>query len=219
MIDPSTTVAELVLRHSGCATVFDRREIDYCCQGHQALARACADRALDVAELVAELELVMAETDPEADPRTAPTSALISRALARQHRHLRATLSLLDLQAGELVRDHGASVPTLRMLATSISAIARDMLAHLDHEEDVLFPALLKGDPPDAIRLELGHMFDEHREFADLFRRMRAATNGYRAPEGANANVARLYRGVAELEALVLRHHHLENHVLLPRFR
>jgi len=219
MIDPSKPVAEIVLQHSGAATVFDRREIDYCCQGHQTLVRACEDRGIEVGALVEELAAVMAEPDPETDPRTASTSALISHALARQHRHLRATLTLLDLQATDLVREHGRTFPGLRALATSINALAEHMLHHLDYEEDVLFPALLAGDPDDPVRQSLGHMFDEHREFGDLFRRLRAATNGYQPPEGANANIARLYRGVAELEALVLRHHHLENHVLLPRFR
>jgi len=217
MIDPRAPVAELVLQHSAAATVFDRREIDYCCQGHQTLERACNDRGIEIAAVIAELEVAMAEPDPEADPREAPTSALISRSLASQHRHLRATLTLLDLQAADLVRDHGRAFPGLRVLSTGIAGLAEHLFRHIDHEEDELFPALLAGDP--EARRQLGHMFDEHREFADRFRRLRAATSNYQPPEGANANIGRLYRGVAEFEGLVLRHHHLENHVLLPRFR
>ena len=61
-------------------------------------------------------------------------------------------------------------------------------------------------------------MFDEHREFSELFHRLREMTGDYAAPDGAGAEVATLFRGLAELESLVNRHHHLENHVLLPRF-
>ncbi len=217
MIDPRAAVAEIVLQHSAAATVFDRREIDYCCQGHLTLERACRDRGIAIEAVLAELEVAMAEPDLEADPRQAPTSALISRSLARQHRHLRATLALIELQAADLVREHGRTFPGLRALSSAIAALAEQMFRHIDHEEDVLFPGLLAGDP--AALAELGHMFDEHREVADRFRRMRTSTGNYTPPEGCNENIARLYRGVAELEAMVLRHHHLENHVLLPRFR
>ena len=217
MIDPRVPVAELVLQHSAAATVFDRRAIDYCCQGHLSLERACNDRGLPIAEIVIELDAVMAEPDLEENARDVATSALINRSLARQHRHLRATLTLLELQAADLVREHGRTFPGLRALSSGISALAEQMLRHIDHEEDVLFPGLLAGDP--GARLELGHMFDEHREVADRFRRLRAATGNYQPPDGANENIGRLYRGVAELEGMVLRHHHVENHVLLPRFR
>jgi regulator of cell morphogenesis and NO signaling len=104
-------------------------------------------------------------------------------------------------------------------MATSLATLGDHLRRHIQHEEEVLFPALLAEPVSGEARRDLGRMFDEHRDFADLFRRLRAATGGYQPPAGVNENVARLYRGVAELEALVLRHHHLENHVLMPRFR
>lgn len=218
MLDPGEQVASFVLRHSSAALVFDRHRIDYCCQGHLPLALACANHGIEVQAVLAEIDAACAEPDPNSDPRTAGTSALISRALSRQHRHLRASLTLLEHQARELARDHGAAYPVLRGLAVSLDHLRSEMLAHLDHEEDELFPAILAG-VTDETRAGLGRMFDEHREFGDQFRRLRELTGGYEAPASANDNVKRLFRGVAELEGFVSRHHHVENHVLLPRFR
>lgn len=219
MLDPESPVAEFVSHHSGAATVFDRHHIDYCCQGHRTLTAACLDRGLQVGELLVELEQAYSEPDADADARTAPTSALINRALARQHRTLRATLTLLEHQAIALAREYASELPVLRQLAVSLEHLRTEMLEHLDHEEDELFPALLAADLSAETRAKLARMFDEHREFGGLFIRLRELTNSYTPPKGADDNVRRLFRGLAELEGLVGRHHHVENHILLPRFR
>jgi regulator of cell morphogenesis and NO signaling len=100
-----------VLAHSATATVLDRRHIDYCCEGHRPLAQVIAERGLDRAQLVAELALAMPAPDPEADPRTASTASLISRALARQHRNLRASLALLEHHAFTVVKSTARGSP------------------------------------------------------------------------------------------------------------
>ena len=219
MIDLDAPVADLVLAHSATATVLDRRHIDYCCEGHRPLGQVIAERQLDREALMAELAAAMAEPDPEADPRTATTSALISRALARQHRHLRALLALLGHQSRELMIQHATKLPALRQLANAVDEIGSHMLPHLDREEDELFPAMLHNAMTPELRAKLGAMFDEHRDFTQMFKRLRAATGEYQAPAGASDEVVELYAALHEFEVLVARHHHVENHVLLPRFR
>ncbi|MBK9035566.1 MAG: DUF542 domain-containing protein [Myxococcales bacterium] len=219
MIDEDAPVADLVLAHSGTATVLDRRHIDYCCEGHRPLGQVITERKLDREALLAELTAAMSEADPDADPRTASTSALISRALARQHRHLRALLALMQHQARSLAAVAGPQQAAVRALSHGIEALAEQMLPHLDREEDELFPAMLANAMTPELRAKLGGMFDEHREFTLMFHRLRAMTHEYQAPTGSSDEVTELYVAVHELETLVARHHHVENHVLLPRFR
>lgn len=217
-IHADESIATIVLEHACAASIFDRRRIDYCCQGHIPLQRACADRGLDVHDILAELRAVIASADADADPRTTPTSILISRVLAYQHRHLRANLALIRLESGNLARDHAKRMPVLRVVRSMVGELSDRLNGHLDEEEDQLFPALLDG-PSAETRRSLGCMFDEHREFAELLRRLRAAAHDYVPGEDIGDNVRALYRALADLESLVLRHHHVENHVLLPRFR
>ena len=218
MLQGSTTLASIVLEHSGAATVFDRAHIDYCCDGHLSLERACAQHGLDLAAITAQLREATAAPDPEADARTCSTSALVSRVLARPHRVLRAALALLSHQGADLARRRGNAHPTLRVVATMTAEFADRLMAHLDHEEQTLFPALLKSTVTPELRREFGHMFDEHREFSGFLNRLRHLTNGYVAPDPHDEDIVHLFRGLAELEHLVLRHHHVENHVLAPRF-
>jgi len=207
-----------VLDNASTATVFDRRHIDYCCQGHVTLLRACESHGLDLAQIVSELQTTVASSDGDADPRTAPTSALISRVLAHQHRHLRANLLLIGHESGNRAREHGARLPVLRLITSMVSELSDRLHIHLDHEEGELFPELLAG-PSELTLRKLGGMFDEHREFAGLLRRMRELADDYAPVDGLGENVKALYRALRELESLILRHDHVENHVLLPRFK
>jgi regulator of cell morphogenesis and NO signaling len=219
MLEPDTPIANIVLEHSGAATVFDRCHIDYCCDGHVPLDKACANRGVDLAAVIAQLEEATALPDPEADLRTASTSAIISRVLARQHRVLRAALALLSYQTADLARTKGNAHPVLRVVANVTAEIADRLCAHLDHEEDTLFPALLAGTPSPQLRRQLGGMFDEHREFSELLHRLRHVSHSYRPPDAHDADMVAVMHGLEELEHLVLRHHHVENHVLAARFR
>ena len=66
-IDPSRTVAELVLEQPSRARVFEELGIDYCCGGKTPLAEACAARGLAVDDaataLDAAVELPTSERD------------------------------------------------------------------------------------------------------------------------------------------------------------
>ena len=50
MIDPSRTVADLVLEQPSRARVFEELGVDYCCGGKQSLSTACDARGLAVAQ-------------------------------------------------------------------------------------------------------------------------------------------------------------------------
>ena len=60
-IDPTTTLAELVLEHPECARVLREHRLDYCCRGELALDAACAAKGLDLATVVGALETAIAE--------------------------------------------------------------------------------------------------------------------------------------------------------------
>jgi len=218
MFDRSTRVADIVLENAATASVFDRCHIDYCCRGTMALERACDDKGLDVERILNELSAVAAEPPQDVDPRTASTSALIHRVIAHQHRDLRATLSLLSYSAANLARRRH-DLRIVRQLRTALEELSTRVMTHLEGEENDLFPALLVTPVTDATRGKLGVMFDDHREITGLLRGLREATSDYAALDIIDSELSEFIAGLAELDALITRHHHVENHVLLPRFR
>jgi regulator of cell morphogenesis and NO signaling len=221
MLDPRNTVARIVLDHSECAPVFQRHRVDFCCRGDMTVEAACAERQVDVRALVRELEQAIAERrgDPAEDPRALSTPALVALVISRHHEYLRKALPFVKPLAEKVARVHGDREPRLRELETIVGALAGALEPHLDAEEQTLFPALMSKVRDDGvIARELRAMHEDHLTVGDLLQRMRTVTDDYRAPDWACNSYRALLAELSAMEADVLRHVHLENHVLMPRF-
>jgi regulator of cell morphogenesis and NO signaling len=217
MLSIDTPVAELVLDHSECASVFDRYRIDYCCKGHRPLRTACEERGVDPARILDECELAMRRRKPaDVDPRDLSTKELITKVIARHHQYLHRTLPFLMTLSKKVAKVHGDRQPALRDLARVFDTFAIVLLAHLDDEERNLFPALITHESG-AVAL-LANMLDEHEQVGDMLSVMHAIADDYACPDWACNSYRTLMAELAHLEADTLRHVHVENHVLMPRF-
>lgn len=220
MIHEKQTVAEIVLEHSECAPVFQRHRIDYCCHGDRPLALAAAERDLDLPALIRELNEAVANRTGggDVDPRTLSSPALVGLIVSRHHEYLRKAMPFVVGLSQKVARVHGDGNGKLLDLEGVVSALTRDLEEHLDREEQVLFPALLAGKDTGVIRDELASMQDDHHAVARLLESMRAATDDFSVPQWACNSYRTLFRELEEMEADILRHVHLENHVLMPRY-
>lgn len=221
MIDPQQTVAHVVLDHSECASVFKRHRIDFCCRGDVSISAACAEKGIDAAALVDELSSAIAERKGSAslDPRTLSTPALVAHIVSRHHAYLRKALPFVQTLAAKVSRVHGEHNPLLRDVDASVRALAEALLPHLDVEEETLFPAMMTAEPDRALLgRALASMQEEHLAVGALLEQMRTATESYALPSWACTSYRTLFGELEQLEADVLTHVHLENHVLRPRF-
>jgi regulator of cell morphogenesis and NO signaling len=220
MLDPDTPVATLVLDHSECAAVFARHRIDYCCKGAKPLATACRDLGLDVGAIVGELETAIARrrTAPGlVDPRTLSTREVIVKLIAPHHQYLHRAMPYLHTLAAKVARVHGDREPSLREVARRFDALAETLRVHLADEETMLFPALLDGRDADAAPMLLD-MRREHEQVGTMLAELRQAARDFGPPDWACTSYRTLLTELAALEADVLEHVHIENHVLLPRY-
>lgn len=153
------------------------------------------------------------------DPRALATPALVAHIVAHYHAPLRKSLPFLRALAAKVARVHGDHNPRLVELGEIVVELAEILEPHLDDEEQTLFPTLA-ADDPDRSRAAalLGSMRQEHAVVGELLGRMRSAAEGYTVPDWACNSYRTLFRELEGLEGDVLRHVHLENHVLLPRF-
>ncbi|HEY0838811.1 MAG TPA: DUF542 domain-containing protein, partial [Vulgatibacter sp.] len=94
MLDPTRTVAQIVLDHSASAPVFQRHRIDFCCKGDMTLRDACAQRGLEEAVVLADLEHAIRSRSGEItrDPRSLSTPGLVAHIVATHHEYLRRAL-------------------------------------------------------------------------------------------------------------------------------
>lgn len=214
------SVARVVLDHSSTASVFQRHRIDFCCRGERSIKEAAEERGVDPTVLVAELEEAIASRTGDAvDPRSLSSAALVGHIVGRHHEYLRKALPFVGALSAKVARVHGEHNPKLHELDTVVRTIRDELEPHLDSEEQTLFSAILAGGKDrDALARSFREMHQEHLVVGDLLEKMRDATDNFRLPEWACNSYRTLFAELEALEADVLRHVHLENHVLMPRF-
>ena len=119
---------------------------------------------------------------------------------------------------------HGAHNGKLVDLDELVGELCDDLLPHLDMEETSLFPRMMlreaHKEQQDTLELNglLTAMHDEHLVVGKLLEDIRAATEEFSIPDWACGSYTRLFKELEHIEGEVLRHVHLENHVLRPRF-
>jgi regulator of cell morphogenesis and NO signaling len=220
-LNHGATVARIVTERPAAARVFQKHGIDYCCHGNVTVPQACLDARLDPEAVFAELEAALAAGDaqPEEDPRALSTAALIARIVDRHHGYLRRALPYIAPIMAKVAKVHGQRDANLQRLHDAFRDLAASLGPHLDEEEEVLFPALMARQP-DArvVEREVERMHGDHLAVGGLLARIRTLTDGFTTPEWGCNTYRVLMAELDALEADILRHVHLENHVLVPRF-
>lgn len=212
-IHPDATLAELATHWAGASRVFQRHDLDFCCQGQQTLAAACRQRRLAVDDLVAELQRELTAQPPEARWHERPTAQLIAHLVDHFHASHRQELPRLAAMAGKVERVHAEKPSCPRGLAAHLLAMTERLESHMQKEEQVLFPLLLAGTPVD-VWAPIQCLTAEHEEHGRDLAQLHTLAHGYVPPAEACGTWRALYLGLAELEQAVKEHIHLENHVL-----
>jgi regulator of cell morphogenesis and NO signaling len=219
-IDPESTVAQIVTDHPAAARVFQKYRIDFCCHGDVGLHKACAGRGLDAWAVANELVRALAEgafSSQESASRL-PTSELIAYIVQRHHGYLRDALPYVLPLAAKVARVHGERNPALVPLNAAVRLLEEMLLPHLEREENELFPGLSASPDSEWAHRELALMQEEHVAVGQLLARIRDLGSGFSTPEWGCKTYRVLMHELEALEADILCHVHLENHVLAPRF-
>lgn len=215
-----STLGDLVAERPGAARVLDRLGLDFCCHGDQTLGSACDEAGLDPAAVAADLERGTDDAGPP-DWTSLDPAALTDHLVATHHRYLRDELPSLDALAEKVLGVHGGRHPELQEIRAIVALLAVDLPAHLDVEEQDLFPAIrsLAGGDPAVVRLQLDALGDDHDDVGELLARLRRITGGFRPPADGCASFQLLYERLDALEADTHLHVHKENHTLFPAVR
>jgi regulator of cell morphogenesis and NO signaling len=220
---PDTTVADIAREVPAAIPVFQAHEIDFCCGGKIPLATACADHQLDVNALLAELNAAaQTPVDSRTDWSNAPLPALIAHIQATYHEPLRVELRRLDAMMTKVADRHGAHLPdTILPLQRTFIALRDELLVHMETEDSVLFPFIAAAESgrgsAATLAMPIDVMEHEHDRAGEALAEMRGLTRGYAPPEWACPTFRGLYYGLAQFEATMHVHVHLENNILFPR--
>ena len=225
-----TKVNEIALSNPGARHILEDAGIDYCCGGGKSLQEACLRANVPAAEILRKLRLNSEQVAPGETPwATAPLAALTKHIRERHHQYVRDSIPRLRALLAKVREKHGSNHRELGAIEKLFADVSRDMLMHMQKEEQILFPfidslerAADGGEPLEApffqtVKNPIYSMMREHDSAGELMRQIRSSSNGYKPPADACTSYQAAYQGLGEFERDLHLHVHLENSILFPR--
>jgi len=226
------TVRELALENPAATRVFEKLGIDYCCGGNKSLEEACRAAKLPMDQVLDTLEMAEQATraaQKNHDWQREPLADLIAHINSTHHKYVREEIVRLGPLFDKVCSVHGKNHPELLHVRASFTGLSQELTTHMMKEEMVLFPYIVRMEeavmqhepvlPPPfgSVQNPVSMMEHEHESAGNALRAMRQASKDYTAPADACVSYQTLYRALAEFEADLHQHIHLENNILFPR--
>lgn len=215
-LQPESTLADLAVAYPAASRVFRRHGLDYCCHGRRPVSEACAEKGLDPSAVLTEVAAEARSVSGVESLVDLPIPVLIERIIGWYHARLRTELPLLVQMARKVEAVHADKESVPRGLAEHVEGLSRELIDHLDKEEQGLFPMLLSGRGGQAAA-QVQSLEREHEDVALALQKSRALTTNLVPPAEACTTWRALYLRLDELEAELMEHVHLENNVLFRR--
>lgn len=228
----SKTVRELVMEFPSATRVLEKLGIDYCCGGDKSLeeasgaAHVSAEEVWDALEL-AELEARGAQKNRKWQEE--PLTDLIDHINQKHHRYTREEILRLGPLFEKVCSVHGQNHPELLRIRETFKGLAQELSVHMMKEEMMLFPYIVRMEeaaiqkepllpaPFGTVQNPVAMMVHEHDDAGNALRAMRQASGEYAPPSDACVSYQTLYKALADFEADLHQHIHLENNILFPR--
>lgn len=223
------TLAEIVTNDHRTATVLEKYSLDFCCKGKRTLTDACAEKGLSVDNVLAELQPVLEMPVQKHLPFTEMSAELlVSFIVTHHHYYVKQIMPQLYAHLEKVATKHGSRFPFMIEVFNLFAQVQEEMSLHMQKEERILFPAIIKAEQAFANKENAGMacsvingavavMEKEHDEAGGLMEAINRLTNNYQPPADA-CNTFRLSLAeLKEFEEDLHRHVHLENHILFPK--
>jgi regulator of cell morphogenesis and NO signaling len=230
---PTSTqsIREIVTQHPSSAKVLHRFDFDLCMQADLSLEGACQELQLSIDQVLEKL----AESEAQesggmtSEPATLSLSRLVQHIVRIHHLCVRQELPRLAGIASKVAAKCGDRGPELAKVAELIEKLRGEMYAHIQKEEQVLFPFISQMDQESIVAYPPAHacfrsvahpifMMEQEHESADhIVAELINLTNHFEPPSWACTTHIALFSGLREFEADLSQHVHLENDVLFPR--
>lgn len=231
MATPTQSIREIVTAEPSAAAVFERFEIDLCSQADSQLEHVCAEMQLSIDQILEKL----ADAESRANGTIVPDlesyslTRLIQHIVRTHHQTVRQELPRFAELSERIAAKHGEKAPHFKTLALLIEQLRFEMSAHLEKEEQVLFPFIVRLEEAAedsrtmqyscfrSVAQPISMMIREHESAEGLVAQMRQLTNGFEPPQWACPRNTAFHASLAAFEQDLRQHVHLENELLFPR--
>jgi regulator of cell morphogenesis and NO signaling len=225
-----TKMKDIAVSNPAARQILEDAGLDYCCGGGKSLHEACLHADVPAEEILSRLRENSKHVSPgEANWTSVPVSDLTRHIRERHHRYVREAIARIQPLLDKVEAKHGKSHPEIADIRRLFAEVAREMVVHMQKEEQVLFPyidALERAksgngsvEPPffQSVRNPIHAMMKDHDVAGELVKQIRKASLEYTAPTDVCTSYKSLYQELREFEADLHQHVHLENNILFPR--
>jgi regulator of cell morphogenesis and NO signaling len=227
IINENQSLGEIVSIFPGAAEIFNRYKIDYCCGGHDTLAGALDEMAIDYDTIVEELnnkyEKFIKSNSEYKDWRKEKPSILIKHLVQTHHEFTKKQLREIDILLFKVLKVHFQHhSEELLKVHKLFGTLKIELEEHLIKEEEHLFPLIEKFEitKDDSVLSEIYQVIkdteSEHDAAGNIIKELEKITRDFNAPEGACASFILAYTKIHDLEKDLFIHIYLENSVLFP---
>ena len=218
------SVGEIVTNDFRTSTLFKNAGIDFCCGGSQLFSAACKEKNIDAEQLENEILKLGEEPQNEFINFKNWDPVFLSEYIVNtHHKFVLSKLPELIFYTQKIASVHGENHPELIKIWQLFNEINTELLQHLKHEEEVLFPAIKEAIVNDSyeagkiIVSEITRMFKEHDFAGGAMDEINSLTNNYLVPDDACNTYKVALKMLEQFEDDLHTHVHLENNILFPK--
>lgn len=223
------SVGQIVAEDYRTAKVFEKHQIDFCCNGNKSLAEASAVQNVNLDELINELEEVEnTPTNDAADFNSWPLDLLADYIVKTHHKYCEEQIGILKPYLQKLCEVHGDRHPELFEVRDLFGKVSGEIAAHLKKEEIILFPFIKKvvkaqenneklSTPISRIENPVNMMIHDHTDQGEAMRKIAALTNEFTLPQDGCNTYQLTLNLLRDFELDLHKHIHLENNILFPK--
>ena len=231
-IEGSAFITDIVKNDYRTAAVFKKHDIDFCCGGKFPLEIICANKDIDIKEVIRELEAATHIMTSYAlhEYQTWRPDFLADYIIHVHHRYLEKALPEAAGYLENLTKKHKAQYAYLPELQNLFKTFSGIIAPRQQQEEETIFPYIRQvaraylnkesyaGLLVRTLRKPVEQvMLQEQKAIELVIRQMRELTNNYTPPPNACVSHKVTLLKLLELDNDTVQHTHLENEMLYPR--
>ena len=224
------TLSEIVTDNFHTAVVFEKYNLDYCCNGKKQFEDACKENNIDPNLVLIDLEKVNNNVAVnEQNYEDWAMDFLIDYIINNHHQYIRKMIPLIAEHGEKATVAHGENHPELLKISEIFAVIYKDLRQHMLKEEQILFPFIKQivqikenngqTEKPyfGSVQHPIQMMEAEHENAGDGFNEINQLSKNYKIPTDACPTYSVFYNALIEFEKDIHKHIHLENNILFPK--
>ncbi|MDA3942278.1 MAG: iron-sulfur cluster repair di-iron protein [Bacteroidetes bacterium] len=221
------TIADIVAQDYRASDVFRKHRIDFCCGGKISLLDVQQQYDVDPQMLIREINEVLNNEQAAAYQYNDWDLDFLADFIERtHHQFVRKGIPVLEAYLSKIADVHGDNHPELHEVKSLFQASATALLAHLEEEENLLFPKIRllvkagkseNGSKREMLDQTVIKLIGEHEAEGDRFKEIARLTSQYSIPEDACNTYMVAISKLDAFEKDLHQHIHLENNILFPK--